>query len=77
MTLGEKKINCRTGESNLRQQRAGPMLYQLSYIRSESAMEPIRKLCSVITLCGSIRESVMSGAVEWPVATSRLQICLP
>ena len=29
--LGEK-IPCRTGESNLRRQRAGSMLYQLSYI---------------------------------------------
>ena len=28
----EKKIPCRTGESNLRRRRAGPMLYQLSYI---------------------------------------------
>ena len=27
-----RKIPCRTGESNLRQQLAGPMLYQLSYI---------------------------------------------
>ena len=27
-----KKIPCRTGESNLRRQRVGPMLYQLSYI---------------------------------------------
>ena len=27
-----RKIPCRTGESNLRRQRAGPMLYQLSYI---------------------------------------------
>ena len=26
------KIPCRTGESNLRQRRAGPTLYQLSYI---------------------------------------------
>ena len=26
-----RKISCRTGESNLRRQRAGPMLYQLSY----------------------------------------------
>ena len=25
------KIPCRTAESNLRRQRAGPMLYQLSY----------------------------------------------
>ena len=28
----ERKIPCRTGESNVRQQCAGPMLYQLSYI---------------------------------------------
>ena len=28
----ERKIPCRTGESNLRQRRDGPMLYQLSYI---------------------------------------------
>ena len=27
-----RKIPCRTGESNLRQRRDGPMLYQLSYI---------------------------------------------
>ena len=29
-----RNIPCRTGESNLRQRRAGPMLYQLSYIPS-------------------------------------------
>ena len=27
-----RKIPCRTGESNLRRQPAGPILYQLSYI---------------------------------------------
>ena len=27
-----RKLPCRTGESNLRRQRVGPMLYQLSYI---------------------------------------------
>ena len=27
-----RKIPCRTGESNLPQRRAGPMLYRLSYI---------------------------------------------
>ena len=27
-----RKIPCRTGDSNLNQQRAGPTLYQLSYI---------------------------------------------
>ena len=30
--LWEKKIPCLTGKSNLRRRRAGPMLYQLSYI---------------------------------------------
>ena len=29
-----RKIPCRTCESNLRQQRTGPMLYQLNYIPS-------------------------------------------
>ena len=29
LTLGEKKMPCRTGDSNLRRQRSGPMLYQL------------------------------------------------
>ena len=29
---GRKKNPCRTGESNLRRQRADPTLYQLSYI---------------------------------------------
>ena len=36
-TVGEsavkvEKIPCRTGQSKLRRRRAGPMLYQLSYI---------------------------------------------
>ena len=31
-----RKIPCRTGESNLRQQRASPILYQLSYIPTHS-----------------------------------------
>ena len=31
-----RKIPCRTGESNLRRRRAGPMLYQLSYIPTTS-----------------------------------------
>ena len=30
-----RKIPRRTGESNLRQRRAGPMLYQLSYIPTQ------------------------------------------
>ena len=31
-----RKIPCRTGEPNLRRWRAGPMLYQLSYIPTPS-----------------------------------------
>ena len=30
-----RKISCRGGESNLPQQRAGPTLYQLSYIPAQ------------------------------------------
>ena len=32
----ERKMACRTGESNLRHRRAGPTLYQLSYIPTHS-----------------------------------------
>ena len=43
----ERKIPFRTGESNLRRQRAGPMLYQLNYIPT---VQPIavwtRQLCA-------------------------------
>ena len=48
---GKKKIPCRTGESNLRQRRDGPMLYQLSYI----PMLPV----SVLTIldCTSLEET--------------------
>ena len=35
---GETKIPCSTGESNLRQRRAGPMLYQLSYIPNPAGL---------------------------------------
>ena len=36
------EIACRTGESNLRQRRAGPTLYQLSYIPSpQTQMENV------------------------------------
>ena len=38
-----RKIPCLTGESNLLQHRAGPMLYQLSYIPSRV---PLFHLCS-------------------------------
>ena len=34
-----RKIPCRTGESNLRQQRAGSTLYQLSYIPTHRRFE--------------------------------------
>ena len=33
--LGRKRIPCRNGESNMRQRRAGPTLYQLSYIPTQ------------------------------------------
>ena len=34
----ERKIPCRTGESNLRKRRAGPTLYQLSYIPASDSI---------------------------------------
>ena len=36
-----RKITCRTGESNLRRQRASPMLYQLSYIPAPKLSVPL------------------------------------
>ena len=36
-----RKIPCRTEESNLRQRRAGPMLYQLSYVPTQCLAEGI------------------------------------
>ena len=33
-----RKIPCRTGESNLRRLRAGPTIYQLSYLHSPAAV---------------------------------------
>ena len=36
-----RKIPCRTGDSNLRQRRAGPMLYQLSYTPIRESYESI------------------------------------
>ena len=46
-----RKISCHTGESNLRQQRAGPMFFQLSftptlyYIVRAIACVRVRVLC--------------------------------
>ena len=38
-----RKISCCTGESNLRRQRAGPMLYQLSYMKKKKKKEEKEK----------------------------------
>ena len=43
-----RKIPCRTGESNLRQRRAGPVLYQLSYIPTKYYWPCCRVLHSTI-----------------------------
>ena len=37
-----REIPCRTGESNLRRQRAGPMLYQLSYIPTPDRLRTLK-----------------------------------
>ena len=44
-----KKIPSCTGDSNLRQQRAGPMLYQLSYIPNRAAGSPCRHVSHIET----------------------------
>ena len=59
-----RKILCRTGESNLRQRRAGPMLYQLSYVPTPIALYKSlgklrRPVFSVIMNCRA-----KSGACE-------------
>ena len=46
-----RKILCRTGESNLRQQRAGPTLYQLSYIPTASSLSCLAQQMWVFSLC--------------------------
>ena len=43
---GGEEQNCRTGESNLRRRRAGPMLYQLSHIPTPaSKQDQLSGLC--------------------------------
>ena len=49
-----RKIPCRTGESNLRQRRAGPTLYQLSYI-------PGQKLTGVYYICSINHPNYKTG----------------
>ena len=40
-----RKIPCRTGESNLRQRRAGPTLYQMSYIPTPKSFQIVQRKC--------------------------------
>ena len=57
-----RKIPCRTGESNLRQQRAGPMLCQLSYIPVLSAAQ--RHLRKVPAPCCRWRHATRSSTLQ-------------
>ena len=45
-----KKIPCHIGESNLRQRRAGPVLYQLSYIPGVWRRLKPRTVCHYVRL---------------------------
>ena len=45
-----RKIPCCTGESKLRQRRAGPTLYQLSYIPNPPQMDKKHKLNGILSL---------------------------
>ena len=40
-----RKVPCRTGESNLRQRRAGPTLYELSYIPTHGLVNWVAQFC--------------------------------
>ena len=44
-----RKIPCRTGKANLRRRRAGPVLYQLSYIPT-----PVHDLIELFRICALI-----------------------
>ena len=59
LTLGEKSP-CRAKESNLRRRRAGPMLYQLSYIPKPASMKPRNARAEYITVLvvtdGSVKQ---------------------
>ena len=55
-----RKIPCRTGESNLRQLRASPMLYQLSYIPAP-AITVIPELGTSWILTSSPPYRIISG----------------
>ena len=46
-----RKLPCRTGEPNLLQRRASPMLYQLSYIPEVD----VQKFSSLVCLCETRR----------------------
>ena len=69
-TLGEsalkidsrRKLPCRTEESNLHQQRAGPTLYQLSYIPTPAKPDEreTRHCCMALTISASF-----VSAMEW------------
>ena len=50
-----EKIPCCSGESNLRQRRASPMLYQLSYTPPSLGISDVEKVCSqTCSLSGKI-----------------------
>ena len=51
-----RKIPCRTGESNLRQRRAGPALYRLSYISATSpSLEQLYEILPFMQ-CSTMKE---------------------
>ena len=53
-----EKIPCRTGESNLRRQRAGPMLYQLSYIPTHYVLTVLVIITTAATCTTAVRPSL-------------------
>ena len=75
-----RKIPCRTEESNLPQQRAGPTLYQLSYIprgtESEKATEPTCFFTFNLAQDLHAVDAIVNGAVAEQVVMVERPQCL-
>ena len=67
-----RKIPCRTGESNLRQRRAGQMLYQLSYLPTPSPFLLFGKSFVGLLVCQLFHSSDVSNAKPSPIRRESL-----
>ena len=70
-----KKIPCRTGESNLPQRRAGPKLYQLSFIPTQSFEGTSARLPERVRRSFLELRLFLRGVQGGQVSPSRLRSC--